>query len=372
MAAPITWAQAEGSLDLPPVMAWSAYGTSSSSYTQAVAIASAIQQSGGQTLRVLPGDNDVARTAPLMSGQVQFMATGLGAFFAQEGFFEFSAPNWGPVPIRLVATNVGGGGLGLVAAGDSGIGSMDDLAGKRVAYIQGSPSLNLGTQSWLAFAGLTWDDVERVDFSSYRAAGDAIVEGGIDVLMTATASPINRRLEASNRGIFWPPVPHSDTEGWERLNAIAPYFSPHMVTLGPTLSKEEPLEGSVAPFPMLTTLASQDEDLVYNMTKAIHELYSVYSASEPAAAGWALANQAFDFVIPFHEGAIRYYREAGVWTDEHDAHTERMLQRQAVLEEAWTAFSADAPEAGTEEYDEAWVAARASALTEAGFNPIWQ
>ena len=36
------------------------------------------------------------------------------------------------------------------------------LKGMRVAWVKGSPALNVNNQAYLAFGGLTWDDVEKV------------------------------------------------------------------------------------------------------------------------------------------------------------------------------------------------------------------
>ena len=67
--------------ELPKQMSWTAYGTGSAGYNQAVAIGAALQDAAGVNLRVLPGKNDVSRTEPLRQGRVQFSATGVGGSF---------------------------------------------------------------------------------------------------------------------------------------------------------------------------------------------------------------------------------------------------------------------------------------------------
>ena len=75
--APATLAQAND-IELPRQLSWTAYGTGSAGYNQAVAIGAALQNATGTNLRVLPGKNDVSRTEPLRRGRVQFSATGAG------------------------------------------------------------------------------------------------------------------------------------------------------------------------------------------------------------------------------------------------------------------------------------------------------
>ncbi|MCB1805375.1 MAG: C4-dicarboxylate ABC transporter substrate-binding protein, partial [Candidatus Competibacteraceae bacterium] len=63
--------------ELPGQLSWTAYGTGSAGYNQAVAIGSALKNQRGIDLRVLPGKNDVSRQVPLRAGKVQFSATGV-------------------------------------------------------------------------------------------------------------------------------------------------------------------------------------------------------------------------------------------------------------------------------------------------------
>ena len=152
-------------IDLPKQLSWTAYDTGSAGYNQAVAIGASLQDATGVNLRVLPGKNDVSRTEPLRQGRVEFSATGVGgSFMAQEGVFDFGAENWGPQPIRVLMANNGGAiNLAVGVAADMGIEEFSDLKGKRVAYIVGAPALNVNTEAYLAYGGLTWDDVERED-----------------------------------------------------------------------------------------------------------------------------------------------------------------------------------------------------------------
>lgn len=50
------------------------------------------------------------------------------------------------------------------------------------------------------------------------------------------------------------------------------------------------------------------------------------------------------------------------------ANHEKMMQRQDVLKKAWDAHVASKPA----DFDKAWMSARAKALTEAGFDPVFE
>ncbi|HUF86800.1 MAG TPA: TAXI family TRAP transporter solute-binding subunit [Thermohalobaculum sp.] len=365
-------------IKLPGTLTWTAYGTGSAGYNQAVAIGSALKEKLGINLRVLPGGNDVARTEPLRQGKVHFSATGVGgSFMAQEGAFEFGAPNWGPQSIRVLIANNGGTvglALGVAAeacekAGKPGCEGFEysDLKGLRVAQVLGAPALNVNNEAYLAYGGLTWDDVEIVEFGSFSDSWTGVVNGQVDAAFASTNSGKAYEAAAGPRGLYWPPIDPSNEEGLARMRAVAPFFAPMTATVGADIDGTDGVPTAGYAYPVLTAMVDQDEDLVYNMTKAMVELYPDYKDSAPGINGWALEDQDFNWVVPSHEGAIRYLKEAGVWTDEAQAHNDKLVARQAALQAAWEELKAENPE----NWDEAWAEKRRQALADGGFEVVF-
>ncbi|HBK12770.1 MAG TPA: C4-dicarboxylate ABC transporter [Gammaproteobacteria bacterium] len=354
--------------EFPRTMSWSAYNLGTTGYNQAVGIGKALKDNYNVNLRVLPGKNDVSRLLPLQRGRVQFSANGVATYFGQEGVFQFAGKTWGPMRLRLVMASHGDSNQALGVANDLGIKSYADLRGKRVPYVRGAPALNVTTEAFLACGGLTWDDVERVDFPGYNAMWTGIVNGQVDAAYATTVSGPTRKLEASPRGIFWPPAPHDDAGSWQRMDGVVPFMQKHMATRGAAISEDNPHEGATYPYPMLITLAGQDEQLVHDLAKAIHIHYEEYKNADPGSIGWAMERQNFQWVVPFHEGAVRYFKSIGVWSEADDAHNSRLIQRQNVLATAWQAHRAEDPD----DFSAAWMVRRAAALDAAGFDPIWR
>jgi TRAP transporter TAXI family solute receptor len=355
---------------LPSTLAWSAYDVGSGGYNQAVAIGNALKQRYNVSLRVLPGKNDVSRTLPVKSGQVQFAANGVGgAYLAQEGVFEFGASEWGPQPVRALLLNNSDQLLTIVAAKDTGVKTVADLKGKRVAWVIGSPSLNQNITAILAFANLTWDEVKKVEFGGFGASMDGIVNNQVDAAFTSSISGKAFQIAKSPRGLVYPVMPASDKAGWARLNALAPFFFPFKGTEGADLSKEAPVEAAAYPYPILMTYAAQDAGLVYNMTNAMVSAFPDYKSAAPGNDGWDKDRQKFAWVIPYHDGAVRYWKEIGLWKPEHQAHNDKLVQRQKVMIDAWEALKKNAP-ADKDAFEKAWMKARADALTKAGMDPV--
>jgi TRAP transporter TAXI family solute receptor len=66
---------------------------------------------------------------------------------------------------------------------------------------------------------------------------------------------------------------------------------------------------------------SMPEDIVYRTIKTVHENFS-------SAAAWTVENALREPRIPYHPGAIRYYREIGAWTDEMESLHNSLLSAQ--------------------------------------------
>lgn len=356
-------------VNLGRTMAWTAYNLGTTGYNQAVAIGKVLKDHYDVNLRVVPGKNDVSRLLPLVKGRVQFSANGVATYFAQEGMFQFADARWGPLPLRLVLMSFGDSNQALGVAADLNIKTYADLRGKRVPYVRGAPALNVPTKAFLACGGLTWDDVERVDFPGYGAMWTGVVNGQVDAAYATTVSGPTRKLEASPRGIYWPPAPHDDDGCWSRMHKVVPFLIPHMATRGAAISDAQPHEGATYPYPLLIALADQDANLVHDLAQVIHLHYDDYKNADPGAIGWALDRQILDWSVPYHEGAVRYLKSIGVWTDAAQAHNQRLVKRQSVLAEAW-AIQIKSGLKG-QAFRDAWYPRRAQALQSAGFDPVW-
>lgn len=354
---------------LPRSMVWSAYNLGTTGYSQAVGIGKMLKDHYGVTLRIIPGKNDVSRLLPLVMGRVQFSANGVATFFAQEGVFQFAKRSWGPLPLRLVMTASGESNQALAVAEDTGVREYSELRGKRIPYVRGAPSLNVNTEAFLACGGLTWDDVERVEFTGYVSMWNGIVNNQIDAAFATTVSGPTRKLEASPRGIYWPPARHDDAACWQAMMRVAPYFSKHVATRGANISTASPHEGGTYPYPLLTGLAESDPAVVAALVHALHEHFDDYKNSDPGAIGWALERQVFEWVVPYHAGAVVAYKSLGVWTDSAEAHNQNLLRRQQVLADAWEKMLTSSLEGDA--FVESWLKMRISSLEANGFDPIW-
>jgi len=93
--------------------------------------------------------------------------------------------------------------------------------------------------------------------------------------------------------------------------------------------------------------------------------------ADPGSIGWDINRQQFQWVVPFHEGSVEYFKQLGLWTPARDAHNRALVQRQELLRSAWQEMQLkDISEADV--FSAAWYRLRAMRLKQGGFDPVWE
>lgn len=351
--------------DLPDTMIWTAYDVGSAGYAEASAIADAFGRQFGTRVRIQPSGSGLGRLQPLLQGSADYAFLATEAFFMGEGAYDFAMPEWGPHQLRAVAGRPAG--ITLIAAGDAGIDTVADAAGKRIAFVAGNPSVNVKCEAILAFGGLTLADVEVITFPTYAAAMASMTRNESDATCTTPTTSQLYELAESPRGIYYVPLEADNQEGWDQLLEVLPIMGPSDEDIAAGLPEGEIAKMAAYRYPVITTLPEKTDDEVYAFIKALDETYDLYKTGTATMVRWSLdlsGKPAID--VPFHDGAIRYLTEKGIWTDEDTAWNDRAIARMDALVAAWDEFkpaNADLPEA---EYAEAWMARRAEVI--AGLN----
>lgn len=349
--------------NLPQTMIWSSYDVGSTGYVEASAIADAFGKLYGSRVRLQPSGSAIGRVKPLTDGRASHAWLANELFFAVEGLHEYCAPDWGPQNLRTLLGRVNS--FSVVATKVSGITEPKHLKGKRFAIARANSSVNIKVDPILAFAGLTWSDVELVEFPSYGATLKALVEGKADCAGVAPNAAALRELEASQYGIGWVALDPANKEGWARAQKAVPFVEPFQETIGAGLSDANPVWMMGYRYPMITVAADAKADEVYAMTKAVAESYDAFKGANPIMPRWQASKAGTPPMdAAFHDGAIRYLKEAGIWKPEHQQWQDRALKRHTALQAAWKDMMAKGPakSAEAEELQKLWDARRAEVL----------
>ena len=356
---------AGGPVSLPKTMLWSCYDVGSTGYVQASAIADAFVKTWGTRIRLLPSGTSIGRLTPVISRKVGAGFLANEVFFAVEGIYDFAAVHWGPQDLRVVLGHPAT--VGLTTPKVAGIRTMKDLKGKRVAYVPGADTLNVKMDAFLAFADLTWDDVQKVEFASYSASLKGLIEGKVDAAVSSTGPPLIYQLASSPKGCYFPPFPHDDNEAWKRMQKTCPFFRRSLEVVGPGITKENPIERPGYMYPIITVLADADFDWVYNFVKALDETYPMYKKAHAIMPPWAIEGAGIPPAdAPFHDGAIKYLKEKGVWKARHTAWNNDRLEHLRKVRRAWDKARevAEAKKMKSKVWPQFWLKERAKALAD--------
>lgn len=351
--------------DLPGTMVWTAYEVGSAGYAEASAIADAFGKEFGTRVRIQPSGSGIGRLQPLLQGRADYAFLATEAFFLAEGAFDFATPEWGPKQLRAVAGRPAG--ISLIAAADAGIDTVADARGKRIAFVAGNPSVNVKCEAILAFGGLTLDDVNVVMFPTYAAAMSSMTRNESDATCTTPTTSQLYELAESRRGIHYPPLDADNAEGWAGLLKVLPIMGPWDETIAAGLKDGEIAKMAAYRYPVITTTADKTADEVYTFIKALDESFDLYKDGTATMGRWALEQSGRPAIdVPFHEGAVRYLKEKGIWTDEDEEWNQKRIERMDAVVAAWAPFLEANKGLTGEAFADAWMAHSAEVV--AGLN----
>ncbi len=342
----------------PKLLQWAVQDIGTGGYVTVGMVSESMRDKYGVTIRVLPVGNSVGRLTLPRSGSVQLAAVTGEKYQAREAVGDFAGRAWGPQQLRMIYYLPGSGPSSFAVRGNSGITALKDLRGQKVPWVVGLSSHNLMMEGALAYVGLTWNDVTKVELPSYAATADAILDGKTSVVVLNPQSPNAVRIAAAQGGIRWLGISPSDKEAWSRFMKFKPEIIPATLTKGTGVTGDNPVAGTsnAHTFDAYSTL---DDDTAYFTTKAWVETYPLWKDKIPEDSGDI--DVVLDIVgkVPYawHPGSIRYFKEIGKWTAQHEAWNTKLLGREAGLLKAWDAFIAEAD---------------ASKLTEDKLPAIWE
>jgi TRAP transporter TAXI family solute receptor len=218
----------------------------------------------------------------------------------------------GPAPVRTLA-KLYVQPMHLVTLAASGITRVADLRGRVVStQTAGSGTEDVAIRM-LAAAGLDPDrDLTRERLGPAQAI-DALSDGKIDAFFNGSAVPAPAVVELATRlrGAMRL-VPSGDL-----LPALHARYDAAQLPLAVIPARSYPGQDEDVPTVGCATLlvvdARMSETLAYEITRAVLEHTAELAAIHPIARGWTPESAAQGSPVPFHPGAIRFFRERGAW-----------------------------------------------------------
>ncbi|WP_126444215.1 TAXI family TRAP transporter solute-binding subunit [Sulfuricystis multivorans] len=195
----------------------------------------------------------------------------------------------------------------IVANADSGIKTLADLKGKKVAVGAPKSGTELNARAIFKAAGMSYQDFAKVEYLPFGESVELIKNRQLDAtLISAGLGVAAVRDLASAVKIVIVPVP-ADVVAKINDAAYQAGTIPANTYNGQTADVP-----TVAIQNFLVTHEGVPTETVYKMTKALFENLDQMVAAHGAAKAIKLENAAKAPPAPLHPGAEKYYREKGI------------------------------------------------------------
>jgi TRAP transporter TAXI family solute receptor len=216
--------------------------------------------------------------------------------------------------VRVISGGVFPFTAGLLVRDKSDIKRVSDLKGKRMAWDFGGHAIN---QTWqnamMEMEGVKPTDVTQVRYSNLNDGIRGVVEGKNDATISALGIGIVEEVNAME------PIRFLNLPNTENSNKILSKYGASVVKADPATGVKG--ETHVIGYPLQLVSSTQVNDkTIATLLKAWWDNIAELQTIHPLFKRWTKETQAIiNFTVPYHSGAIQFYKEVGVWTPKHDA-----------------------------------------------------
>lgn len=227
--------------------------------------------------------------------------------------------------LRLLRASESNVLLGFAVHASSGIKTIKDLKGKRVAGgYAAQPIIRRLAQASLEAYGLSYKDVTSIPVLSVGAGMQALADGRVDAAWNAVTSPNVARTNANTAVRFLTFDNNQKVLRSLRQNAF-PGVDLEKAPIGRPWAKKGAIFAAYGNY--LVTSKNENPKTVDMLLKVLwkhsKELKKIY----PGLAGFTNATAVTDTpVIPYDPTAIAFYKSVGVWTAAAQAAQDKLLK----------------------------------------------
>lgn len=288
-------------------------------YAVAAGLAKLLQDEGGMRTTIRPFSGSSVYLPLLQRGEVSLgLNVSIDSYVAYAGLPPYDTRM---DKLRLLAMMFPLPIMYMVRA-DSDMHRVEDLRGKRVVItFRANASLEQLHTGILATGGITPSDVQSVVVAGLPEAMDMLSQGRADAVPTGLNTALALQVDSTlPGGIRYITMGANEA----RLAEIMPGSEPVTIMPGDVGIAVPTRVAGIVDY--LNTSTDMSDELAYEIVKTIHANWDSLRADltqmeDTPVEAMAPAN----IVHPYHDGAVRYYREVGLWTDAHQRNQERLL-----------------------------------------------
>lgn len=194
----------------------------------------------------------------------------------------------------------------IVTSSKTGIKTIEDLKGKRVAVGAQGSGVELSTRTLLEGFGITYKDITP-DYLGFAEASDGLKSGKLDAAFFTSGIP-NSSLMELQQG-FDLQLVTVPADKLAEVSKSKKFFVGGVIPKGTYGNAEDVTTATI--MNSLVVRSDLSENDVYTLTKTFFENLDKLQTAHQAAKGITLQNAQTGLIAPLHPGAKKYYDEVG-------------------------------------------------------------
>lgn len=239
--------------------------------------------------------------------EVAFAQNGV-AYYAYNGVEMFKDK---PTKFLRGITNLYPNVMHIVVSANSNITSVKQFEGKKFVVGAIGSATEINSKEILSLYGLDYKDKKNVkgEYLGYSEAAEALKDGRVDGILIAGGLPTSAVLDAASSMKIR--ILSLEPDMIAKLKQTMPWYYEVTIPKGTYIGQTEEAK-TVAVANLLICRDDLSNDLVYNMTKALHDNQKELVAAHSAAKDMKLEDALKGMTVPMHPGAEKYYKEKGI------------------------------------------------------------
>ena len=197
----------------------------------------------------------------------------------------------------------------MVGLADAGIKSVADAKGKALTTQQKGNTGEQMTRDVLKVYGLDYGQMSKVNHGSYTDSVSQLKDGHAQVFTLITTVPASSVMDlASARDIYVLEVPDEKLKALQKINKG---YDKRIIKAGSYPKQDKDIQ-TIGTWTHLVASCKLPADTVYKITKALATNVENLGNVVAAVKGLSVKDMATDVGVPYHPGALKYYKEAKV------------------------------------------------------------
>lgn len=197
----------------------------------------------------------------------------------------------------------------MVGLADAGIKTVADAKGKALTTQQKGNTGEQMTRDVLKVYGLDYAQMSKVNHGSYTDSVSQLKDGHAQVFTLITTVPASSVMDlASARDIRVLEVPDEKLKALQQINKG---YDKRIIKAGSYPKQDKDVQ-TIGTWTHLVASCKLPADTVYKITKALATNVENLGNVVSAVKGLSVKDMASDVGVPYHPGALKYYKEAKV------------------------------------------------------------